>query len=82
LSPREVPRNKFAERDTAVEILAIYTAEKIRRGAPDSEMRILISERRSMYLGDEETIQKILTVYAEEVRSLMAPGAENFFGQS
>ncbi len=48
--------------------MSMILAKRLREGATDEEMKFLMSERYAMYTGDAETIEKILTVYAEEIR--------------
>jgi hypothetical protein len=60
--------DEFIIRDVAIDIMSMILAKRLREGATDEEMKFLMSERYAMYTGDAETIEKILTVYAEEIR--------------
>ena len=69
-SKRDGLLDEFIIRDVAVDIMSMILAKRLREGATDEEMKFLMSERYAMYIGDAKTIEKILTVYAEEIRDL------------
>ncbi len=69
-SKRDGLLDEHIRRDIAVDIMSMILAKRLREGTTDEEMKFLMSERYAMYTGDAKTIEKILTVYAEEIRDL------------
>lgn len=57
--------------EVALEILAAKIAKASKSGfsIEDNEMLVLLDERKKLYAGDEETLDKIITVYGPEVKN-------------
>ena len=58
------------ELEIAIEIIAakIATHSRTIGNTIDDEMKKLLKERDKVYMGDEETIRKVFSVYGPEVR--------------
>lgn len=63
--------NKNTKLEVAIEILAAKIALVAKEGytVKDEQIRKLLLEREEMYLGNEEIIEKILTVYGPEIKA-------------
>lgn len=63
--------NKNTRLEIAVEIMAAKIAKTAIQGIdPESEiMQELLNEKIKMYQGDEETIEKIINVYGNEIKN-------------
>ena len=61
-------RDKHIEKDIAAEIMSMIIVKRLDEGSSPDVMNALMSERHAMYSGDKKTIEKILTVYAKEIR--------------
>lgn len=58
------------ELEIAIEIIAakIATYSRTISDTIDDEMEKLLKEREKVYMGDNETIRKVLSIYGPEVR--------------
>lgn len=56
--------------EIAIEIIAakIATHSRAINNTIDDEMKKILKERDKVYMGNEETIKKVLSVYGPEVR--------------
>lgn len=56
--------------EVALEILAAKIADTSRKGfsTDDKEMQILLEEREKLYSGNEEILEKIITIYGPEIK--------------
>ena len=66
--------NQFSNFDTAIEIMSYKIADCVRRikdgNADKAELELLQSEKTKMYDGNKETIDKILNVYAKDIKEI------------
>lgn len=68
--------NNYTDLDVAIETLAakiaIIMKKRREEATPEKEQELkkLLEERRKLYSGDKEMIQKVLTVYGPEVKKV------------
>lgn len=61
--------NQNTKLEIAVEIMATKIAKSAREEIDSKEMQRLLNERKKMYQGDKEIIDKIIEIYGEEIRN-------------
>ena len=62
--------NQNTKLEVAIEVISAKIADLSKNGytTEDEEMRNLLKEMDKMYLGDEDTIEKIINVYGPEIK--------------
>lgn len=58
--------------EIALEIMSTKIAKMAKKGinVEDEEMKILLEEREKMYQNDEKIIDKIIEIYAKEIKDV------------